>query len=63
MIHTGKPAWPVERTLLSSGILDAIHISRKESGRVVETPYLAIKYNSGWTWKQQPPMPKVQAGN
>jgi hypothetical protein len=63
MIHTGKPAWPVERTLLSSGILDAIHISRKEGGRVVETPYLNVKYESGWTWKQPPPMPKVQAGN
>ena len=61
MIHTGKPAWPAERTLLSSGILDAVHISRKEQGRVVETPYLNIKYNTGWTWQQPPPMPKTNA--
>lgn len=58
MIHTGKPAWPAERTLLSSGILDAVHISRKEQGRVVPTPYLAIKYETEWTWQQPPPMPK-----
>lgn len=63
MIHTGKPAWPVERTLLTSGALDAIHISRKEQGRVVATPYLSIKYEPDWTWQQPPPMPKVQAGN
>ena len=58
MIHTGKPTWPAERTLLSSGILDAIHISRKEQGRAVATPYLNIKYDTDWTWQQPPPMPK-----
>ncbi len=63
MIHTGKPAWPVERTLLTSGALDAIHISRKEQSRVVATPYLSIKYESDWTWQQPPPMPKLQTGN
>ena len=63
MIHTGKPAWPVERTLLTSGILDAIHISRKENGRVVATPYLDVKYQTEWHWQQPPPMPKIQSGN
>lgn len=59
MIQTGKPSWPVERTLLTSGILDAIHISRKDGGRVVATPYLDIKYQTDWTWHQPPPMPKL----
>lgn len=62
MIHTGKPAWPAERTLLTSGALDAIHISRKEQGRVVATPYLSIKYETPWNWQQPPPMPKGRAG-
>jgi hypothetical protein len=59
MIHTGKPSWPVERTLLTSGILDAIHISRKENGRVIATPYLDIKYQTNWHWHQPPPMPRL----
>ena len=60
MMHTGKPAWPVERTVLTSAILDAMHISQKRGGQIVETPYLAnFKYNiPDWTF-QQPPDPPV----
>ena len=56
MILTGKPAWNPERTLLTSGALDALLISRKENQRRVRTPYLELKYQPSWSWKE-PPFP------
>ncbi len=44
MVQANHAPWPVERTLLTSGILDAIMTSMAEKGRKVETPHLAIKY-------------------
>jgi hypothetical protein len=46
MFQTGHAPYPVERTLLTTGILDAIMMSKAEKNRRVETPYLEIKYQS-----------------
>lgn len=57
MMQTGKPAWPTERTYLTSGLLDALLTSRAFGGGWLETPVLNIQYQSDWNWKEPPPMP------
>ncbi|MFL5245967.1 MAG: hypothetical protein ACJ8FY_28180 [Gemmataceae bacterium] len=44
LIQTGHAPYPVERTLLTTGILDAAMTSKAEKHRRVETPQLAVKY-------------------
>lgn len=41
---TGKTPYPVERTLLTSGMLEACLDSRHRLNQRVETPHLAVKY-------------------
>ncbi len=43
---TGQAPYPPERTLLTTGIIDAAMNSRYEDHRKVDTPYLAIAYES-----------------
>ncbi|WP_439627403.1 hypothetical protein [Gemmata sp.] len=44
MVRTGHAAYPVERTLLTTGVLDAVMTSHHANGKRIETPHLAIKY-------------------
>jgi hypothetical protein len=58
MFTTGKPSWPVERTLLTTGILDAVMTSRFEKHKRLETPHLVFAYSPGPAWTQ-PPLPRT----
>jgi len=46
MVLTGVPPYPAERTLLTTGILDAAMTSRHRGHIRVETPHLDVAYRS-----------------
>lgn len=63
MFQTGKPAWPVERTLLTSCTLDELLISKAGQGTRNKTPSLSFAYRTNWKWKQPPPAPPRRPTN
>ncbi len=60
MMLTGKPSWNLERTLLTSGVLQALLLSQREDQRVVETPHLLLQYQPSWRWIEPPPPPPMR---
>lgn len=44
MFVTGRSPYPIERTLLTSGITEACHKSYGGGGKRLETPYLSVSY-------------------
>ncbi len=60
MLHSGRPAYPVERTLLTTGMLDAALHSWAEQSRVIETLYLEFAYQPvDWPFaKGEAPRPR-----
>lgn len=44
MFATGRPAYPVERTLIVSGMLESCLTSRLEGQKRLETPHLTVRY-------------------
>ena len=57
MMLEGKPAWKADRTLMTSGLLDALLQSGVAGGRRLETPWLGWSYLPSWRWKEPPPPP------
>ena len=70
-----RPPYPVERTLLTTGVLAAAMDSRFDGGRALDTPHLSVTYKArdyfkmrelGATWKmitEDVPQPKGIAPN
>lgn len=54
-IHSGQAAYPVERTLLTTGVLDRVMQSLAKRGQRIETPELAVTYRpSDWPFANHP---------
>ncbi|MSU33192.1 MAG: hypothetical protein EXS25_11190 [Pedosphaera sp.] len=58
MMLTGKPSWTADRTLLSSGLLDSLLLSRARGESRLVTPHLQLSYQPDWRW-EQPPIPPL----
>ena len=56
---TGRAPTPVERTYLTTGVLEAAMVSNGAGGKRIETPYLDIQYAPGRTPPRRPEGPRA----
>lgn len=63
MFVTGQPSYPVERTLLTTGVLEAALDSRYQGHIRLETPHLAVAYQpvAQVPWRPKGPRPLAPA--
>lgn len=60
-MHSYQAVYPVERTLLTTGVLEAAMISRHERNRIVATPHLNVRYQpTGWPSATSPIPQRIQ---
>jgi len=56
--RTGQGAYPLERTLLTTGVLDRVMHSLAQGGKLLETPELDVKYAAAdWPYANHPDSP------
>jgi hypothetical protein len=60
LVNTGHAPYPLERTLLTTGVLDAVMNSRHEKGKRLDTPHLEIKYTPTEWGPAKGEIPKAQ---
>ena len=62
LVHSGESPYPVERTLITTGVIDAAMRSLAAKGKRLETPELAIGYRaSAWAYTPGvPPKPRKE---
>ena len=63
MFLTGEPQYPVERTLLVTGALDALMDSRYRGHVRLETPHLAVKYQAPKNPPIRPTAPRAHGAS
>jgi len=58
LMLTGKSAWPVQRTLLTTGLLDTLLVSKLKNGQRIDTPFLDMTYKTSTEWRQPKAAPQ-----
>ena len=59
LVRTGHAPYPAERTLLTTGVLDAVMDSHHAGGKRIETPHLAVTYKPTDWPNAKGPIPKA----